>query len=102
MAIPELIPIAHEPNYYTRVIGKCKDGRQFMAFVVAAFGLKKGRKKVQEKRWYAVLHLFDAKGNHLKTDAWFAGTTEEGEAEACEKAQQKRQEMLAGLKPYRL
>jgi formate hydrogenlyase regulatory protein HycA len=94
MAIPERIPIAYEPDYYTRYIGKTKDGRQFMAFVVATEG--KG------KPWYAVLHTFDADGNHLDTEAWLAGTTAKGEQEACELAQKKRLEMLAGLGKYKL
>jgi formate hydrogenlyase regulatory protein HycA len=102
MAIPKLIPIAYEPNFYTRFIGKYGRGRQFMAFVVATLPSPPPTDWERHKRWYAVLHTFDAKGNHLATDAWFAGLTADGEKEVTERAQQKRMEMLAGLGPYRL
>jgi hypothetical protein len=103
VAIPKLIPIKYEPNFYTRFIGKYGKRRQFMAFVVATLPLPTARSKWEKhKRWYAVLHTFDAKGNHLATDAWFAGVTADGEQQVTERAQQKRLEMLAALGPYEL
>ena len=102
MAIPELIPIAYMPNSYTRYIGKYGDGKQFMAFVTAtlANGARRGRR--ERKRWYAVLHRFDSGGNHLGTDAWFAGVEADGWKIVEEKAKAKRLEMLAGLGKYAL
>lgn len=102
MAIPELIPIRYEPDFYTRFIGKFGRGRQFMAFVVATLPTPPPPDWENHKRWYAVLHTFDATGNHLATDAWFAGVTADGEEQVAERAQQKRAEMLSGLGQYRL
>ncbi len=102
MSIPELIPIAYLPDYYTRYIGKFGNGNQFMAFVLATLPKQRVREWGKHKRWYAVLHTFDAKGNHLTTDAWFAGVTADGENSVAEKAQKKRLEMLAALGTYKL
>jgi formate hydrogenlyase regulatory protein HycA len=72
-----------------------------MFFIVAGFASGKtpweGR-----KRWYAVLHTFDARGNHLATEARFAGTTADGESEAIERARGMGEELLATLGEYRL
>jgi hypothetical protein len=102
MAIPERIPIAFEADHYTRFIGKYGRGRPFMAFVTATLPSSRQLNWEKDKRWYAVLHTFDAGGNHLNTDAWFAGVTADGEEEIIERAQQKRIEMLAGLGKYKL
>jgi formate hydrogenlyase regulatory protein HycA len=99
--IPERIPIAYEPNYYTRYIGKFGGGKQFMAFVVATLPPHKPKKLGNHKRWYAVLHTFDADGNHLNTDTWFTGVTADGEEAVVERAREKRLEMLAGLGKYK-
>lgn len=96
--LPATIPIAREAEYRTHNIGKCDDGRQFMAFVVAEFA-GEGTWQ-QRKRWYAVLHTFDAKGNHLNTEARFAGTTADGEPDVLNRARAMRDEMLAGLGGY--
>jgi formate hydrogenlyase regulatory protein HycA len=102
MAIPKTIRIRHEPNYRTHNIGTCGDGRQFMAFVVATLASERRVDVGPGKRWYAVLHTFDARGNHLDTQAWFAGTTEDGEEQAVERARRRRQEMLASLGSHHL
>jgi formate hydrogenlyase regulatory protein HycA len=99
--MPATFPVAHEPDYRTHSIGKCADGRQFMAFIVA--GIVPGAGPWQErKRWYAVLHTFDAKGNHLATDAHFAGTTAEGEGKVNDRAEKYHEEQLASLGSYQL
>jgi len=49
------------------------------------------------KRWYAVLHKFDGRGNHIGSDHWFAGTTADGESEVCKRAGAKLDEMVAAL-----
>lgn len=76
--IPEKFPIKREENYHTHYLGKTQDGRQFFGYETFVFpnGMPqsdwtKGRKE------YAVLYLFDKKGNHLKTNHWYAGTTSE-------------------------
>lgn len=102
MAIPERIPIAFEADSYTRYVGKYGRGRQFMAFVTATLPSPIAPDWKRHKRWHAVLHTFDAQGNHLDTEAWFAGVTADGEEKVIERAQQKRIEMLAELGRYKL
>jgi hypothetical protein len=102
MAIPERIPIAHEPGFHTQHIGKFGRGRQFMAFVVATLPSPLPSDWEKHKRWYAVLHTFDARGNHLNTEAWYAGVSADGENKVIERAQQKLMELLAGLEQYML
>ncbi|HJZ58297.1 MAG TPA: hypothetical protein VKE74_25365 [Gemmataceae bacterium] len=104
MAIPDQIRIRYEAGYHTRFIGTYDRGRkQFMAFVVASFTTPTKRNRVQRKQWYAVLHTFDKAGNHLQTQASYAGdTTPGGEDAVVEKAQAKRTEMLESLGKYTL
>ncbi|MEV4370632.1 hypothetical protein AB0J71_26425 [Nonomuraea sp. NPDC049637] len=66
MAVPEIIPIVHEPNYHTDTIGHW-DGGQFFGSVIAAFpeDYIHSDDWPRRKRWYAVLHTFDAAGHHL-------------------------------------
>ncbi len=101
MAIPRRIRIEQVPDYYTRFIGRCADGRQFMAFVVASLPTPVPRDWRRHKRWYTVLHTFDGRGRHVSTEARFAGTTADGEDQVTERAQSWRQEMLARLNGYR-
>ena len=75
MAIPELIPIVHEPDYRTSTIGRY-DGGQFFAWITGAFppGTKIGPDWGDHKRWYAVIHRFDRDGTHIGSDAFCPGT----------------------------
>ncbi|WP_405717361.1 hypothetical protein [Streptomyces sp. NBC_00046] len=75
MAVPEIIPIAHEPDYRTDTIGRYTDG-QFLASVTYAFpdGYTVGDDWEEHKRLYAVLHRFDHEGRHLGSDIRCAGT----------------------------
>jgi hypothetical protein len=98
--VPERILILREEDYHTDQIGKYGDGNQFMAFVTASLPPIPGLKDWQRhKRWYAVLHTFDAEGAHLGTRAWFAGTTAEGERAVIERAETRLEEMLTSLGP---
>lgn len=71
--VPDKIRIRREKGYHTDRIGKLRDGRQFMAFIVGV-----GRRPIRSERgslkWYAVLHLFDAEGNHVGTKVSFLGS----------------------------
>ncbi|MEU5859965.1 hypothetical protein ABZ815_02240 [Nonomuraea sp. NPDC047529] len=60
MAVPDIIPIVHEPDHHTGTIGHWKGG-QFFGSVVAAFreGYTHTDDWPRHKRWYAVLHTFD-------------------------------------------
>jgi formate hydrogenlyase regulatory protein HycA len=99
MAVPDKIPIIREEDYDTHFIGRCEDGRQFMAFVTATVPAPPPEDWKTHKRWYAVLHQFDADGRHLRTEAWFAGTTADGERDVVKKAQAKREDMVRALGP---
>ncbi len=101
MAVPEAIKIRREEGYHTHLVG-AHDGGQFMAFIVSP----KTRGPVPEdwqkhKKGYAVLHTFDSTGKHRKTDAWFAGTTADGQIEVANKASAKLDEMMASLENVR-
>lgn len=99
--VPNTIKIMHEPDYHTDRIGRCEDGRQFMAFVVASL-TKDGHHAPnwqKHKRWHAVLHTFDADGTHLNTEVWTGGTSADGERAVIAGAQARLSEMLKTLGP---
>jgi formate hydrogenlyase regulatory protein HycA len=103
VAIPEAIRIRYIPDYYTRCIGSFDDGRkQFLAFVVATLPVPIPSDWERHKRWYAVLHRFDDHGNHLNTEAWYAGVTAEGEQRVTDRAQARRAQMIADLGPHEM
>src|SRR5258708_1942364 len=68
-----------------------------MAFVVATLPTPLPADWKRHKRLYAVLHTFDASGEHLDTEAWLAGVTSDGEASVCDRAAAKRDAMVAAL-----
>ncbi|MET7679266.1 hypothetical protein [Streptomyces sp. NPDC005423] len=78
MAVPEVIPIAYEPNHRTDTIGRYTDG-QFLATVTYAFptGFRPDDGWEDHKRLYAVLHTFDSAGHHRDAQIWCAGTWSE-------------------------
>jgi formate hydrogenlyase regulatory protein HycA len=101
---PDPLRIPHDDDRF-EYVGTYGSDRQFMAFVTGAFpgdNYYPGPSGdwTSHKRWYAVLHHFDAEGDHLGTDAWSGGTTAEGENKAVERAYRKLDEMLASLGEY--
>jgi hypothetical protein len=60
MSIPEVLSIRREPELRTATIGR-HDGGQF-------FGYGTGAR--HDDRFFAVLHLFDHDGRHLRTRVW--------------------------------
>ena len=96
MAIPKKIKNKRIPDYYTKTIGSYSDG-QFMAMLTATLPMPVPKDWERQKRWYTVLHTFTKEGCHKKTDAWFAGTTSEGEEAVAIRARKKRDEMIASL-----
>jgi hypothetical protein len=81
-----LITILYERDVDGRfhLVGRCKGGRQFMAFVTGAYpsDLETGAQEFpgpdegnRNQGWYGVMHLFDLDGNHLETQARFGGTS---------------------------
>jgi formate hydrogenlyase regulatory protein HycA len=83
-------------------IGRFPDGTQFYGCVTGAFpgGVKyppPTDEWMRKKRWLAVVHLFDAEGNHLRTDCRLGGMDGEGREAAGENAYQKLQLLLGEL-----
>jgi hypothetical protein len=109
MAVPEIIPIAHEPDYRTSTIGHYAHG-QFLASITWAFredafipGVGLPPDWPEHKRLYAVLHRFDPDGHYVDSDVWFAGTWAEasrhlpGDNPVVARAEAKMTELLDGL-----
>lgn len=95
MAVPGKIRICREADYVTHHLGIFRGCRQFMGFVTATLPSPSPTDWEVHKRWYAVLHRFDPLGDHLGTDAWFAGTSADGEDEAIDRA--RLSEMIESL-----
>jgi len=76
MSIPELIPVKRKKDDFTHFVGHTKEGLQFFGYEVYVFpngvpslDWKKHRKE------YVVLFIFDDKGNLIKTNHHYAGTS---------------------------
>lgn len=112
MAVPDLLMIPYENVGGGRFtdIGRYGDGKQFMAFVTAAFpadwwdGSRSPaflrNRWAEYKRYYAVLHRFDPQGSHLGTDTWSGGTYADNPVKATERAEEKLDQLIASLGPY--
>ena len=100
MPKPELIRIPLDEHRFENV-GRLPDGTQFMAYVTGAFPT--GRKYYSgddwrtKKKWLAVLHRFDAEGNHIGTEARLGAFDIEGRQVAGDKAFAHLQDMYAEL-----
>ncbi|MFJ4682771.1 hypothetical protein [Streptomyces sp. NPDC088789] len=91
MTVPEIVPIAHEPEYRTGTIGRYAGG-QFFASVTYAEG--------PLRRLYVVLHRFDADGRHVHSDISRADrppTPSPGAEETPGAAPDRAEARLAGL-----
>ncbi|MFI1653283.1 hypothetical protein ACH4XT_41095 [Streptomyces avidinii] len=105
MAVPESIPIAHEPDSRTSTIGRFSGG-QFFASITYAFpdGFAMGDGWEEHKQLFVVLHRFDPEGHHQESDIWCAGTWAEqrlrpyGVQSVVARADARLQELLAGLR----
>lgn len=104
--IPELIPVNHDEEDfgYARFIGTFGDGKQFWGRVAAQFEMPSENDDSaweKRKRWYGILHTFDANGKHLDTKCKFTGTTADGEVEACDRGLKFMQSELKKLEPLK-
>jgi len=72
VALPDMIPIAYEPDYHTGTIGRYVGG-QFFASIHGAHPPGADPLDRGSLRWYVVLHLFDPDGRHRSSDIWYAG-----------------------------
>jgi formate hydrogenlyase regulatory protein HycA len=98
--VPSKIPIKRDANYHTHYVGAAKqNGRpvQFMAFIAATLPRPLPKNWRAQKRWYAVVHRFDDRGRHLRTEAMFAGVTADGENRVIERARELRTKLLSSL-----
>jgi hypothetical protein len=100
---PDKIRISLDDHRF-EYVGRLADERQFLAFVTGAFpdGVKlnwdtEEWRKI--KSWSAVLHLFDADGNHLSSSVQLGGYDIEGRDVAGDKAWSMMDKMLAELGP---
>ena len=74
MAVPHRVPIAREAGYRTDNIGRYRDGQ----FYAAVHGTHRDDDHAPDRRrervrWYAYVHLFDADGNHCKSEISLIG-----------------------------
>ena len=103
MAKPDKLRIPYEDFKYARFdcVGRLPDGTQFMGYVTGAwptgraFDTSEGWR--HRKTWIAVVHQFDADGNHIRSQSRLGGPDIQGRKVACDKAQAHRNEMLAEL-----
>lgn len=79
--LPDVIPIKHEPDYRTSLIGRCPAG-QFFADITSAYqeGVRPGDNWREQQRIYAMLHRFDDDGQHAGSDIFFAGVSADSES----------------------
>jgi formate hydrogenlyase regulatory protein HycA len=99
MAAPEKLRIPLDDGRFENV-GRLPDGIQFMAFVTGAFPTGTpylAPVSRDKKRWLAVIHRFDADGNHVGSDSRLGGFDIEGRQAAGDKAFAHLQEMYAEL-----
>ncbi|MFE7468905.1 hypothetical protein ACFU6R_33015 [Streptomyces sp. NPDC057499] len=104
MAVPETIPLAHEPDHRTGTIGRYAHG-QFFASVSYAFpeGYAPGSDWADRKRLYVVLHRFDHEGRHVDSDIRHIGTWAEqmrrprGDGSVMARALARLADLLDGL-----
>lgn len=90
-AVPLHIRIAYLPRSPTACIGthgNAGSRGQFLGCVVATLPEGPLTGDPTQKRWYAVLHRFDAAGKHLGTDHAFTGTSID-EPAAVQRADEK-------------
>jgi hypothetical protein len=79
MTDPEKVLIPHD-DFAFETVGRFADGRQFMAFVSGAYPGEHRlvpKNWLDVKRWIVVIHIFDADGNHLTTEAHLIGFARE-------------------------
>lgn len=106
MAAPEKLRIPLDDGRFENV-GRLPDGTQFMAYVTGAFptGMKyySAHDWQYRKKWLAVIHRFDAEGNHIRTETRLGALDIEGREVAGDKAfahlQDMYSELIAGGEP---
>jgi hypothetical protein len=78
MQFPQKIPIERIEDYHTHYLGRTVSGQQFwgyVTFVYTVFPKDVIGDWKDYRNEYAILHLFDRDGNHINTEYWLGGTT---------------------------
>jgi hypothetical protein len=100
MAAPALLRIPLDEGRFENV-GRLLNGKQFMAYVTGGMpdGMKypMNEEQAQHKKWLAVIHRFDADGNHLDSEARLGALDTEGRDVAGQKAWAQLSEMYDRL-----
>ena len=97
MAVPAPIKITRIPDSETHWLRIFQGCQQFIGSIAATLPEPMPDDWEARKRWYAILHRFDPWGDHLGTEARFAGTTADGEDQVLERARGWLREMVGGL-----
>jgi formate hydrogenlyase regulatory protein HycA len=112
VAAPEKLRIPHDP-YRFEYVGRFDGDKQFMAFVTGAMPHASWKGELpadsemrgpadyyaKHKGWYAVIHRFDAVGNHLGSEVRLGGKDEEGRDVAGDKAWDQLNEIARPMGP---
>lgn len=98
--LPETFPInRYEEGGYSKYMGTFAKG-QFWARVAAEFTPGDSPDNWQSRKvWYAILHKFDAGGNHIGTEWKRVGTTADGENKVLDYALRTMKKFITGLGP---
>jgi len=102
VARPRKIRISRVPGYVTDTIGTYGSG-QFFASVTGSgpetesYGEASPTDWQKDKRWYAVLHLFDKNGRHVDSRIECLGTTADGESRVIPDAETRMSSWLGDL-----
>ena len=96
MKLPKKLPITRIEDYHTHYLGEVNDGRLFWGYETFAF--TKPYSEIQSEDWkkfrtdYAVLHIFDKKGNYLESK-YSSGNLTNSTGDTSNKLE----ELMAGL-----
>jgi hypothetical protein len=95
---PERIPLMRVEDYHTHYLGELEDGRLFFGYETFVFPNGYSGENWQEERLeYAIVHLFDSNGIHVKTLYELAGKTSEIELRKSSKMLKRLLEPLGKL-----
>jgi formate hydrogenlyase regulatory protein HycA len=103
MAKPDKLRIPYEDHEYGRFgfVGRLPDGTQFMGYLTGAFPTGQeyylGDDWRYKKKWLAVIHRFDADGNHIRSESRLGGFDIEGQVVAENRAFDHFGEMFVEL-----
>jgi hypothetical protein len=99
MAVPDRIPIMHEPGDQTGSIGAYRHGLFLGARVLAQpeVPAESAAPRPDGPHWYAVLHLFEPNGRHVSSQVWDAGPHAAGETTVADRAADRLAQLLHEL-----